>query len=83
MLEREYCDEEQNYVAAPTQAMAMRWLREAYNIFIGIDFNRYGNNYKYHIVHNPVEIEDVRGHNFYTYEDACEAAIKYCLENLI
>ena len=72
---------------APTQQMAMRWLREAHNIFIeigtSIDLN--GN---YHFSYTILDKECKYVRRGYTsfdwsYEDAAEEAIKYCLENLI
>ena len=71
---------------APTLGMAMKWLREIHKISIvmapssfRLDTGNcsawtytiwYGYNIERHI-------------EFDTYEEACEAAIKYCLENLI
>lgn len=89
---------------APTQQMAMRWLREAYKIHldIGITSTEDPINYppKYYVyvdsistgesliqygsVANDLTISNGNGPKlFSTYEDACEAAIKYCLKNLI
>jgi len=72
---------------APTHQMAMKWLRENYEIFIqpNIVFLYpiryfatifcYGDNLKTQ--------QDVETERFDTHEESCEAAIKYCLENLI
>lgn len=61
----------------------MKWLREAHNLNIGILFGRL-RDFK---THWNFYIEDIKlGREslfFHTYEEACEAAIKYCLENLI
>lgn len=77
--------------AAPTQAMAMKWLREVHKLSVRPRYD---------------EVEDEKERVFYVwffdilsmkpykmlaepeqgysaYEEACEAAIKYCLENLI
>lgn len=75
---------------APTQAVAMKWLREVYNLGVFPS--------TYHIMRGSKE-EHVYGSaivNLTTfdlicddimpkdsYEEACEVAIKYCLENLI
>lgn len=80
------------YLLAPTQQMVMRWLREVYNLNceIGYDYElkwywqiksltevaEY--DYPEMKVWQPSNAENVN-----TYEEACEAAIKYCLENLI
>ena len=67
--------------------MAMKWLRELHNIFISIsfrfsrnadndiNFSYYAEKYENHYGYGDGE--------FNSYEEACEAAIKYCLENLI
>lgn len=76
----------------PTQAMAMKWLREVHNIYIQIMLDSWalGDHSGYYIVIqktdsdfeevSPVDIDEVF---FQTYEEACEAGIRYCLENLI
>lgn len=81
---------EENYkfiCYAPTLQRAMKWLREVYELYIEISlscdredknakifdtsiFNIYNQRYK--------KLSNIQG-----YEEACEAAIKYCLENLI
>jgi hypothetical protein len=70
----------------PTLQMAMKWLREVHNISIEplVDFGN-GNEYWWavdvaYIKKNGL-IDELCGYN--SYEEACEAAIKYCLENLI
>ena len=76
-------------IPAPTQQMAMKWLREVHNIFIVIEPYIYdhvteknsscvaslwqGDNY----------YENITSKDYPTYEEAAEVAIKYCLENLI
>ena len=77
------------YISAPTQQMAMAWLREEKNIFIVIEPHAYdyvneknkscvcslwiGDNY----------YEYIESRDYPSYEDAAEAALKYCLENVI
>lgn len=69
----------------PTLQMAMKWLREVHRLTIDVFHFRdwkvniktipddyFKADYSYHEL-KPAE----------TYEQACEAAIKYCLENLI
>ena len=81
-------------VSAPTLQMAMKWLREmpkiAYNIFIFADGGDSGLlEYIYEIQEIDNELMHVNGSldtnnsRYESYEEACEAAIKYCLENLI
>ena len=70
----------------PTLQMAMKWLREVHKWHIEISRGEYG--YFVHIVsaknlsteNYAVQLEG--GYNL-SYEEACESAIKYCLENLI
>lgn len=63
-------------ISAPTLQMAMKWLREVHNIKIMIRPYIDG-TYSYEILNGFWYV------NFDSYEDAAEAAIKYCLENLI
>ena len=91
--------DKQLYINAPTQQMAMKWLREVHNLHIMVNcvgrvnydpiIQRFdGKDFEI----EGVEVgttrringkwEDVR-RGFKSYEEACEAAIKYCLENLI
>ena len=68
----------------PTHQMVMKWLREVHKVNIEIHYNRFGENYKYLIIYKPEVRDDIRSLGvYYSYEQACEAAIKYCLENLI
>ena len=83
----------QQVYECPTQQMAMRWLREEKEIAIVIKPypNEDGFCYVYEIkkligrdnflIRKVEPIENKAG--FDSYEDACEAAIQYCLENLI
>ena len=78
-----YSDDCYRPISAPTLQMAMKWLREVHKIHIEIGYN---------IGYFPVCIstktnetipyKPMQGKDF-TYEEVCEAAIKYCLENLI
>lgn len=70
---------------APTLQMAMKWLRVNYNIHIEPRYFPMPNIYRYVIIHSPTTIENIDSHPQYfnTYEESCEAAIKYCLEILI
>lgn len=74
----------QGGIACPTLQMAMKWLREIHQLHIGIlvVYNYIPRRYRYHIMHTE-NVETYSQNDFDTYEEACEAAIKYCLENLI
>lgn len=71
-----------NEFVAPTLQMAMKWLREVYGLFIRITEDITGNVFEWSVYQKnygckaSTYVED-------SYEQACETAIKYCLENLI
>lgn len=71
--------------AAPTQAMAMKWLREMYNIHIGINpISGKGYNATIYDVADFDDYGIIFDTEFFFHpEEAIEAALKYCLENLI
>ncbi len=82
-------DENHKFVCfVPTLQMAMKWLRKVHNI--DIDIKSYWkikpkyhiHGYKYRLHYNNAPNHDIN-QSFNSYEEACEAAIKYCLENLI
>ena len=86
----EYANCGTKWYSAPTHQMAMKWLREKYNIYINIqpDFPS-DKGYKMCwcwsaniLYENCISL---KGHQCYieTYEEAAETAIKYCLEHLI
>lgn len=66
----------------PTIQMAMKWLRKKYDLFIRITEDITGNVFEWSVYQKNYGckistcVED-------SYEEACETAIKYCLENLI
>lgn len=80
-------------VTIPTLQMAMKWLREEKKIGIEINTNFYhydGNKWRYEYGFCIFQLSgsfekfaecDYDGYK--TYEQACESAIKYCLEKLI
>jgi len=76
-------------IECPTLQMAMKWLREVHNLVIQvefIDFLEHGEVWLYSIIErNTIKRLTYRDEDFteHSYEKACEAAIKYCLENLI
>ena len=80
------------YISAPTVQLVMKWFREIFDINIQISFaNTHWCKdgwtcqvYDYHT--NPEQPQKHYPNGtapFSTYELACKAAIKYCLENLI
>ena len=77
------------FIAAPTLQMAMKWLREVHNIFIQVDYiwstkELYTYTFDIHNMKSARSIFSTPyGELFNSYEEACEAAIKYCLTNLI
>ena len=85
-------------MSAPTLQMVMKWLREEKNFFIEIQCYGCEANEKAHfeysyVIEEFVKYEDecltlglehIKGKSrFNSYEEACEAAIKYCLEKLV
>ena len=79
-------------LACPTLQMAMKWLRDekCYYIQVMLDSWACGGHLGYYVVIQKTDsdfemmLQDAVDEVFYqTYEQACEAAIKYCLENLI
>lgn len=79
-------------IFAPTQQMAMRWLREVHNLYIQIMLDSWalGSHMGYYVVIQRTDndfdimLQDYCDEFFYkTYEEASETAIKYCLEHLI
>ena len=85
------------YALAPTLQMAMKWLREVHNLHVdssiyidieGDSEHEYTYTYWDWTIFNSesgrIIAEPQIGCGRYdSYEQACEAAIKYCLENLI
>ena len=73
----------QGGIACPTLQMTMKWLREVHKIDITVDPHEVGNYwiYEFSICQNKDYLfsRDVDT----SYENCAEAAIKYCLENLV
>lgn len=72
-----------NQVSAPTLQMAMKWLREVYNLHIWVE----PNHDKEGLYNAHVKVgwwsNNWGGVGYNTYEQAVEEAIKYCLKHLI
>ena len=78
--------------SAPTLQKAMKWLRKEHNLAISVSvtvdgWHSYVSQIKLDSEGFVVDIidgiDDGNIPNYDTYEEACEAAIKYCLEKLI
>ena len=69
-------------LTAPTIQMAMKWLREVHHLFINIE-PLTGIKYTWSIWFMNESKEAESSLVYDTYKEACEAAIKYCCENLI
>lgn len=89
-------DTYQSFYFAPTLQMAMKWLRETHNIDISVvpHPNKEDKAFDYEFVYwnggeiMPYDEKHPTYHELFEktwekYEESCEAAIKYCLENLI
>ena len=79
---------------APTLQMAMKWLREVHKLYVEVVPNPF--NFEHQDIQDGwgcevTHLSDLSYDGDYeffqkkysTYEEACEAAIKYCLESLI
>ena len=75
--------------SCPTHQLAMAWLREEKNIFIVIEPHAYNyideknSSYDYSLWIGDNYYENPSKEDFPSYEETVEAALKYCLENLI
>ena len=69
--------------SAPTQAVAMRYLREVHNLFIELKVSKNTFLWGYRVSNPNGSTSCLHASTFNTFEEACEAAIKYYLENLI
>ena len=79
---------DKNKCSAPTLQMAMKWLREEKDIqieiaIVGTDTWESPTKWMYGFRCQTKDVIDRRNADFSSYEQACEIAIKYCLENLI
>ena len=76
------CDSEGN--KAQTQSIIMKWLREVHSLHIWIGHAAGKGLSWYYEIHgiSDGKVKHIGGIQCGSYEVACEAAIKYCLENL-
>lgn len=73
-------------ISCPTHQMAMKWLREKQGIIITVDYNEdedCENNERFGFTIYQKDTRNVGLTTYPTYENAVEAALKYCLTNLI
>lgn len=75
-------------ISRPSQSLVMKWLREVHKIFIDVDIDPidFGDEPYYTIITDMSTPSYITGRpalGYKTYEEAAEAAIKYCLENLV
>lgn len=68
-------------IGIPTLQMTMKWLREVHKLYMYTAFSGMEEVWFSRIYDNDKHLKDLD--DFNTYEEACEEAIKYCLENLI
>lgn len=75
----------------PTLQMVMKWLREVHNVFVDIS-SRFSENadkdvcFSYSckkLIDTYKSSYEVGDGEWLNYEEACEAAIKYCIKNLV
>ena len=80
-------DWESRCCSAPTQQMTMKWLRETHDLIIYIKLVNDGDIYYDawgFTIYNKFTKEYLKSSKlWFKYEEACEAALKYSLENLI
>jgi hypothetical protein len=85
--EYKFCRYKEDFITIPTLQMAMKWLRETHDI--DFDINTTGSRHvrRYHLAIWENKDEEMVTINpigyFNKWEQACEAAIKYCLEHLL
>ena len=72
-----------DFVVAPTHQMAMKWLREVYGLIISIEYQIICPTWKWRIYIKSSDDKHTNFQHYNKYEEAVEAALKYCLENLI
>lgn len=78
-------NEPESIISKPTISITAKWLRKTHNIFIEISVDEMlkDEGYQWSLYYD--DTKQIRPYSGWeeTPEKACEAAIKYCLENLI
>lgn len=76
-------------ISCPTLQMAMKWLREEKNTLIVIEphdydyINEKSKSFSWSLWAGDNYYEHIESKDYPSYEEAIEAALKYCLQNLI
>lgn len=71
-------------ISRPSQSLVMKWLREVHHLTIDIfHFREWKVNIKTTDDYLKADYDNPELKPSETYEEACEAAIRYCLEKLI
>jgi len=89
MIYHKRLEEDTHLIPAPTLQMAMKWLREVHHCVICITpltfyCGEIVSKWGYCIwADDNTEVDEESSPRHESYEEACEAAIKYCLEKLI
>ena len=86
MLEEKYSDEYEWYIAAPTQAHTLRWLREEFHIHVTFDIRHhpeFGYKAGIYAIDNNILHNDVETDYYKSYEELCEVVLKLCLTEFI
>lgn len=85
-----YSDDCYRPISAPTLQMVMKWLREVHKIAIILHYDREKFGWWSSVLPMDLDCDDELDQMALSfdcfekdYEEACEAAIKYCLENLV
>lgn len=79
----DYSNDRKGVVDAPTLQMAMKWLRQVHHIFIQVELYSKYDDYCFEVFQNTHRLILEKHETYNNYEEACDAAIKYCIENLI
>jgi hypothetical protein len=69
--------------SCPTLQMTMKWLREVHYIDISVTPDRKAGYSVLIFKDKRLPFDTLDSYSTSTYEEACEAAIRYCLKNLI
>lgn len=80
----------EKFYNAPTIQVAMKWLREVHRLYVEVNICMQDSKY-YNCIYETVKNGFAYMYDMYedeityydTYEEACEAGIKHCLENII
>ena len=85
-----YYDNKEDWISCPTHQMACKWLREEKDIFITIYCGRnvYNDEPYYRATYQRLDDEPMEypigvDNDYSVYETCVEAALRYCLGNLV